>query len=204
MSFHFLGRVAQYAEIGSSLPAHFWVSILVVTIVRNRLSSSVVVPRRRSLDVRGVLCVKGLIVRGSLGVVGLTDPNPLPLRSLFSPLTALTNWPISTWGRQPETGTEYFPLHGIFGENQPTNETFFRRVNRTEWSYSCWKFYFDNTAKAWVTWINGDQGWNFSTLSSVFMKPWGKFKGKTLAAWEWMSSIYTRSAFWINLNAFNR
>ena len=50
---------------------------------------------------------------------------------------------------------------------------------------------------------NGDRGRNFSTESSVFMKPWRKFKGKSLAACEGTFSIYTRQEFWINLNRFN-
>ena len=35
------------------------------------------------------------------------------------------------------------------------------------------------------------------------MKPWRKFKGKSLAACEGTFSIYTRQEFWINLNRFN-
>ena len=53
---------------------------------------SCIVPRRRSLVARGALCVMVLIVRDSLGVVGLLGtsslPNHLPSRALFSRLTA--------------------------------------------------------------------------------------------------------------------
>ena len=48
------------------------------------------VTRRHSLVARGALCVMGLIIRGSLGVVGLSLPNHLLPRPLFSHLTAST------------------------------------------------------------------------------------------------------------------
>ena len=69
-------------------------------------------------------------------------------------------------------------------------------VNVTERSCPFANFHFDNTVRTRVrTWVtkNNDWSWNFSTLSSAFMKPWIKFREGNQARYVRKSVLYPLS-----------